>query len=287
VNKLDRICCVALLATWPATATAGSFVVLNRSANNSLVRVSTDGRLISTIAVNVGGYGLTKDNAGNYIVAAVWSLLRVTPSGSVSTIATAPPGSQWMRVVQDSEGAFVVADNQQHAVWRISADGYSSKLANYPVAAPVLEASSIVLDESGNYLLIEENNGTHLWLITPTGQVTPVPLSGVNIANGGVIIDDGDGNYFVGSQKDHAVFRLSRTGEVMKFAELKIAEANLTAMARNRDTGEIVVTFNFAHSLFRISGDGATVSRLATDPSYLSYPTAVLFESENLTARRH
>ena len=94
VNRLDPICCAVLLATWPATAAAGSFVVLNYSANNSLVRVSSDGQLISTIAVNVGGFGLTKDRAGNYLIAAVRSLLRVTPSGSVSTIATAPRGSR-------------------------------------------------------------------------------------------------------------------------------------------------------------------------------------------------
>jgi hypothetical protein len=250
VNRLDSICCIVLLATWPATAEAGSFVVLNYSANNSLVRVSSDGHLIGTIAANVGGFGLTKDRADNYIIAAVRSLLRVTPSGSVSTIATAPRGSQWLSVVQDAEGAFAVADNEQHAVWRISPDGRSvAKLASYPVAAPELEGVNILLDESGNYLVIEENHGTHLWRITPAGQITPLPLHGVNIATGGEIVDEGDGNYLVGSMWDHAVFRLNKAGDVTKFAELNADEVNLTGMARNSETGEIVLTFNFAKSL--------------------------------------
>ena len=278
--RSDRICCVLLLTAWPATSAPGSFVVLNRSANNSLVRVSSDGHWISTIAVKVGGYGLTKDRDGNYIIAAVSSLLRVTPSGSVTTIATAPRGSQWMHVVQDHDGVFVVADNQQHAVWRISADGQSVvKLVNYAEASPIMEDVSIVLDESGNYLVIEEIHGTHLWRVTPAGQITPVPLRGINIATGGVIIDESDGNYLIGSYRDHTVFRLSRAGDVTKFAELEAGALTLTGMARNRETGEIVVTLSFAHSLIRISGDGRTVRRLANDPSYLSYPTAILFES--------
>jgi hypothetical protein len=277
---MDRICCVLLLAAWPATAVAGSYVVLNRSAKNSLVRVSSDGNLISTIAVKAGGYGLAKDTAGNYIIAAVSSLLRVTPSGSVSTIATAPRGSQWMRVVQDPEGVFLAVDNQQHAIWRISADGQSvAKLANYAEASPIMEDVSIVLDESGNYLVIEELLGTHLWRVTPGGEVTPVPLRGINIATGGVIIDESDGNYLIGSYRDNAVFRLSRAGDVTKFAELKLDKTALTGMARNPETGEIVATLNFAQSLIRISADGRTVSRLAKDPSYLSFPTAILFES--------
>jgi hypothetical protein len=238
---MDRICCVLLLAAWPATAVAGSYVVLNRSAKNSLVRVSSDGNLISTIAVKAGGYGLAKDTAGNYIIAAVSSLLRVTPSGSVSTIATAPRGSQWMRVVQDPEGVFLAVDNQQHAIWRISADGQSvAKLANYAEASPIMEDVSIVLDESGNYLVIEELLGTHLWRVTPGGEVTPVPLRGINIATGGVIIDESDGNYLIGSYRDNAVFRLSRAGDVTKFAELKLDKMALTGMARNPETGEIV-----------------------------------------------
>jgi hypothetical protein len=282
VIPLERICCV-LLAALPATATAGSFVVLNRSAENSLVRVSSDGHLISIIAAKAGGYGLTKDSAGDYIIAAVSSLLRVTRLGSVSVIAKAPLGSQWMYVVQDHEGVFVVADNQQHAIWRISADGQSvAKLANYSVSPPQMEDVSIVFDESGDYLVMTEKvHGAYFWRITPSGQVTPVPLRGANIKAGGFIIDANDGSYLIGSNTDHAVFRLSQAGDVTKFAELKLDKTALTGIARNSESGEIVATLNFAQSLIRISADGRTVSRLAKDSSYLSYPTAILYESGN------
>jgi uncharacterized protein YjiK len=279
---LGRICCV-LLAAWPAAAAAGSFVVLNRSAENSLVRVSSDGHLISIIAAKAGGRGLTKDSAGDYIVAAVSSLLRVTPSGSVTTIATAPRGSQWVYVVQDHDGVFVVADNEQHALWRISADGQSvAKLANYSVSPPQMEDVSIVFDQSGNYLVMTEKvYGAYLWRITQSGQVTPTPMRGKNITAGGFMIDATNGDYLIGSNTDRAVFRLSKAGDVTKFAELELNKTALTGMAQNSETGEIVGTLNFAQSLIRISADGRTVSRLVKDPSYLSYPTAILYESEN------
>ena len=282
MSHLDRICCVLLVA-WSATAAAGSFVVLNRSAENSLVRVSSDGRLINMIAAKAGGYGLTKDSAGDYIVAAVSSLLRVTPSGRVSTIATAPRGSQWMHVLQDHEGFFVVVDNEQHAVWRISADGQSvTNLANYSVSPPQMEDVSIVFDESGNYLVMTERvYGAYLWRITQSGQVTPVPLRGKNITAGGFMIDARHGDYLIGSNTDHAVFRLNKAGDVTKFAEIELGKTALTGMAQNSETGEIVGTLNFAQSLIRISADGRTVSRLVKDPSYLSYPTAILYESGN------
>jgi DNA-binding beta-propeller fold protein YncE len=282
VKLLHLLYCILPLPVCQAIAADVSYVVLNRSDHNSLVRVSADGRSISTIAEHAGGYGLARDSAGNYIVAAVSSLLRVTPSGEVSTIVKAPRDSAWMCVVPDNEGAFVVVDNRQHAVWRLSADGRSiAKIANYSGNSEHWEDCGIILDESGNYLVLEDNRGTRLWRIIPSGPVMPVPLHGAIMASAGHIIADGEGSYFVASHRDHAVFRMNRAGDVTKLTDLDVAEKNLTGLARNPDTGEIVVTVNFAQSLIRISADGHTVSRLATDPSYLSYPTAVLSESQN------
>lgn len=279
---LKRICCV-LLAAWPGTAADGTFVVLNRTAENSLVRVSPEGHWIGTIAEKAGGNGLTKDSAGDYIIAAVSSLLRVTRSGSVSIIAKAPLGSQWMNVVQDHDGFFVVADNKQHAIWRLSADGQSvAKLASYFVSPPQMEDVGIVFDESGNYLVMTEKvYGAYFWRITPSGQVTPVRLRGAKITAGGFIVDANDGSYLIGSNTDHAVFRLSKAGDVTKFAELQLDKTALTGIARNSKSGEIIGTLNFAQCLIRISADGRTVSRLAKDSNYLRFPNAILYEPGN------
>ena len=82
---------VGLLAWQVAISAAAdhTFVVLNRSEQNSLVRVAPDGGFIATIANGAGGVGITKDSSGDYIVAAVHSLLRVTSTGNVTAIAKA------------------------------------------------------------------------------------------------------------------------------------------------------------------------------------------------------
>ena len=100
-----------------------SYVVLHRSVCPSLERVSDDGRVRTTIAVDAGGYGMTVDQQGNYIVAAVSSLLRVTASGSVNKIAATPIGSQWLCVAVDFGGNYIVGDNRRHSIWRVSPDG--------------------------------------------------------------------------------------------------------------------------------------------------------------------
>ena len=278
MKLLHSICCILPLVA--CSANSASYVVLNRSDNNSLVRVSTDGHSISKIAERAGGYSLVKDNAGNYIVAAVSSLLRVTPSGNVTMIAKASRTSQWICVVQDSEGVFVVVDNKQHAVWRVSEDGRSvAKVAKYAEDSPRMEDVGIILDESGDYLVMEDNHGSRFWRIKPSGEVIPVLLHGIKMASVGHIIAEGDGSYLVGSYRDDVVFRMNRAGEVTKFSDVDGNGRNMISLARNPDTGEVVGTLNSAQSLIRISADGLTVRRLATDPIYLNYPTAVLFES--------
>lgn len=56
-----------------------SFVVLRSSEKYSLVRVSADGKLVTTIAHGAPGVGLAKDTAGNYVIAAATKLLIATP----------------------------------------------------------------------------------------------------------------------------------------------------------------------------------------------------------------
>jgi DNA-binding beta-propeller fold protein YncE len=253
-----------------------SYVVLNgRPSTSGLVRVSEDGKLIETIARNVTGYGLAIDHNGDYIVAAVSQLLRVSRSGQVSTIADTPGGSQWMSVVVEPSGDFLVADNRQHALWRVGSNGAFLKISNYPAPRRVLEDVEIAIDESGNYLVIEENSTTGLFRVTPQGTMEPVPLRGDRIPRGGHIILDGSGGYLATSLPNQ-VFRVTSTGEATLLATLpgKVA----FGLARNPSTGEIVVGQGRPASLARLSSDGKTVSILAADPNSLQFPVAVIVE---------
>src|SRR5947209_1218528 len=102
-------------------AAVPSYVVLQDSDHDSLIRLSVDGKKVSTIANGAGGVGLAVDAGGNYIVGAKSALLKVTPAGVVSTIANAPGDSEWTAAaVDDSNGSYIVVDGNQPILWRIS-----------------------------------------------------------------------------------------------------------------------------------------------------------------------
>jgi streptogramin lyase len=268
-------CAAGFLLAWPSIAGDVSYVVLGRHPSGDLVRVTEDGRLQKTIASGVGGHGLTVDKSGDYILARVSSLVRVTPSGVVSTIAACPTGSQWMAVAVDSTGNYIVGDNQQHAIWRVSADGTKvDRVATYPVRWPhEMEDIGVMVDDTGNYLVIEGNGfAAALWTVTPKGGVKPLSLHGAVMRSGTAIIRDGAGAYLALSFRDHAVFRITPTGDVAKLAT--IDGQNLTGLARNPETGELVLTLNFDPSLRKVSADGFSVTNFAD----LGYASAILAE---------
>ena len=268
-------CAAGFVLAWPSIAGDVSYVVLGTYPSGDLVRVAVDGRVQKTIASGVGGYGLTVDKRGDYIVARVSSLVRVTPSGVVSTIASCSTGSQWLAVAVDSSGNYIVGDNQRHAIWRVSEDGARvDRVAAYPVRSPhEMEDIGVMVDDAGNYLVIEGNGfAGHVWTVTPHGDVKPVSLHGAAMRSGGAIIRDGAGAYLAMSLRDHAVFRITPTGDVAKFAS--IDGQNLTGLARNPETGELVLTANFEQSLRKVSADGFSVTTFAD----FGFASAILAE---------
>lgn len=268
--------CVALFVmAWPTVAGNVSYVVL-QYRSDSLMRVSDDGQYRTTIATGAGGYGLAVDQRGDYVVAAVSSLLRVTPSGVVSKIAVAPSGSQWLSVAVDSEGNYVVADNQRHSIWRVSnGEGRVERVATYPVHnVDEMEDVGVIVDGAGNYLVMEDNSFTaHFWRVSATGAVTSIPLHGDKMMSGSSIVTDADRTYFVASFRDQAIFRVTPSGQVTRFAS--VSGQNLTGLARNPETGELVATFNHDSVLRKISANGS----LVTNFTGLGYANAIIAET--------
>lgn len=265
-----------LMITWPVVAGSVSYVVLHQFGSASLERVSDDGRTRTTIATGAGGYGLALDKQGDYIVAAVSSLLRVTPSGAVSTIAATPTGSQWLGVAVDSGGDYIVGDNQRHSIWRVSPDGRTiQRVAAYPVQNnDEMEAVGVAVDARGDYLVMEGNSfHAHFWRISPSGRVMPIPLHGDKMMSGSALVAERDGSYLVVSHRDRAIFRVSAAGEVTKFAN--VSGENLTGLAQNSETGEVVATLNFDPALRRINADGLSVTEFTS----LGYANAIIAES--------
>src|ERR1700730_2849763 len=94
------------LAALPLTS-ATSYVGIN-GATSQLIRVSTDGVSGTPIAFAVQGYDVAQEANGNYVVAELNKVQRVTPQGIVTTIAQAPTGSQWFGIVVEANGNLIL-----------------------------------------------------------------------------------------------------------------------------------------------------------------------------------
>lgn len=280
-----------LLAAWPLAGGNVSYVVLQDSEEDSLVRVSADCKTITTIANGAAGVGLAVDAAGNYVVAAKSSLLRVTPSGVVTTIATAPEDAEWSTVAVAGSGDLIVADGKLPVVWRISPDGMSVlKAANYggltyPSGGRHV---AVIVDASGDYLVLEEGNHrvgviglvTEFYRITPAGVVKEIALKGVRAPMNPVsIVSDGVGGFLIAGDVPgvDGVFRLAPDGLVTKFAELSNRHS-IFCVVRNSETGDLVIAVGFERSLLRIRSDDRKDGTLAAGGKLL-FPTAIVAEA--------
>jgi hypothetical protein len=257
--KLTCCLCTALsLVVLPLAADPIDFVVLNGNTPGALLRYSQNGvTTITTLAS--GGDGLTKDLNGNYIVVNGSALFRVTPTGTLSTLVNAPAGTpnpQWIAVAADSAGNLIAADNSQHAIWKITPGSPLSvvtKVANYPVsAAAELEDVQILVDGSGNYVVLEDNDfHPQMFSITPAGTVTLIPLSGASVKSIWGFVSDGAENYLFGDSGG-ALYRVTPAGVVTKVANISA----ISSVAVNPDTGDMLASTWDGHIL-QVSSDGS------------------------------
>ena len=281
--KLFGSALILFLAGLPLAADPIAYVMVSSSPTGALIRASSDWSSINTIAPIANALGLGKDLSGNYLVTTASTLLRVTPTGTVTTVATAPagPATGWIAVAADSLGNFIVVDNVQHAVWRISPAGNVVKVANYPVVdASVNEDAYILVNASGNYLVLEDNVVTvQMYSITPAGNVTMIGLSGASSTSVSGLIPDGTGNYLFASFRDDSVFRVTPAGVVTVFAHdgTQIC-CNVIGPARNPNTGELFLPTN-GGSVLRVNPNGTFVNTVAPSGPLLNNLQSVVAET--------
>ncbi len=287
-----KAACWLVVALAAPQAEAVSYVVLNESGGNSLVRLAEDGKPGFVIASGVSGFGLTADAFGNYVVATGGSLVWVTQSGkTIKTVTQAPPGSVWRSVALDAAGNYIVLDSLKHAVWRISPDGASVvKVATY-LEDTAADASGIAINNAGNYFVFEQRASSviNMYLITPAGAITRLALQGADVPPFlyALAPDGSDGVLAAGSSP--GVFRISPTGDVTAVTRLPYGYW-ARALAKNPETGEIIAALFAPHtpsmpnSLARISADGSSTIEFATGDSTLTAPTGLLVEGAGTTA---
>ena len=257
----------------------GDFVVVQGGHNGqagSLLRYSAGGRLLDTIATLPNGIAVAKSR-GNYMVVTGPTLVQVTPTGGVATIAQAPSGTAgstgWIGITADQLGNLIVVDNLQHAVWRITPGPGASvvtKVANYAVDDTIHpEDAAVAMDRDGNYLVLEDNGGSvHLFLITPAGVVTPILFNGpIATQCRTSLIPYGESYVFV-SPADNAVFEFQREYPTFTAVALQLASdvapsGTATSVAADQDTGDIYVTTSTG-PVVHISGVGLPIKEAGT-----------------------
>ena len=249
-----------------------SYVVLEDGDPGALVRISADGGTVSTIARGVSGLGLTVDGAGNYIVAGRTALLRITPTGRISTIASAPDGSVWASVAVDGSGNFLVGDGRKPALWRVSADGKTTtKLLTFDDIDihDGRRKSALVVDRAGDcFFLVQSNNHRigiipQLFRITPQGQTTEIPLSGVRfrMPNGGMI-PLANGDLLVSVYGEPQLLRVTHDGMATLFADLRDMYPFMYpgGLALRPDDGSIVILLPAINHVARLNADGSSTT---------------------------
>ena len=195
--------------------------------------------------------GLTMDSSGNVLVADFNNnaIRKVTPAGVVSTFAgtgaygfvngtgTAASFHGPNGVTVDSDGNVLVADQNNHAIRKITPAGVVSTFAGTGTkgfvngtgtAASFFGPTSVAVDSSGNVLVADVNNHA-IRKITPAGVVstfagtgTPGFVNGTGTAASfkyplGVAVDS-SGNVFVADEFNHAIRKITPAGVVSTFA---------------------------------------------------------------------
>jgi DNA-binding beta-propeller fold protein YncE len=274
---------VLTLGLLPAAPT--SYVVLQKGTTNSLIRISSDGKSMTTIAEGFEGVSLAIDGGGNYIIGARDRLLRVTPSGAVSTIATAPEGALWTAVAVDASGNLIVADGRKPAVWRVSPDGLSIvQVATYDgLVYTVDRPVGIVVDNDGDYRLVvlgvdpaDRHTAARVYRVSPGGTVRAIRLHGARSRrfSGGLALDD-RGNLLIADLLESAIFRIAGDGEVTRLdAEPSPCRGDVLGLARDPATGDLLITGELCQAVIRTNPDGSGVATLARFGK-LAFPIAV------------
>lgn len=251
------------------SALAGAALCCIAHASTFAVGNEYDGKVFifpgATLVGTPGGiYDMALDSSGNYIVAPAGPLLKMTPGGVVTTIAS----GGYISVAVDGLGNFIAADNSHHEVWRISPDGSSvNVVAAYPVCnVGNLEDVTVRINSAGNYVVMHDNcsSGIAVYVITPGGTVTSLPLSTALPSGLGGFTFSPSGNYVIDDYSSSTIYSVTPSGTVSVLSQgSSLLNGQIDNIVYDPGSGNYVVANKLANSLLFVTPAGA-VSTIAS-----------------------
>jgi prepilin-type processing-associated H-X9-DG protein len=244
--------------------TAGNLYVANYGAGN-ILKV-TPGGVVSTFA---SGFttstvrGMVIDAAGNLYVGSLASLIKVSPTGTWSTLATPGPSTIYGLALDTAGNIYVPGyTSNTTTIFKVTPTGavstfITNSLLNEPVA--------MIFDTAGNAYVTNYASGTTgagtVVKVTPTGTVTTL-ASGFSTPKGLTI--DAAGNLYIANETgSSAVSRVTPTGAVSTF----VSGSGLSA--------PIGVAFDSSGNLYVLNNSTNTITKVTPNVVLLSgTPTA-------------
>ena len=244
--------------------------------------------------------GVAVDSAGTVYVAdsSNHTIRKITAAGVVTTLAgtagtagtvdaTPIRFSEPFGVAVDSAGTVYVADTNNNAIRKISADGTVTTLAGGKgmgstdgtgTAAKFSEPHALVLDTSGNIYVTDYMNHT-VRKVTPAGVVTTVAgsagSSGFTNGQGsaarfmalqGIGIDS-SGNLYVAEAGNRAIRKITPSGLVTTFADGSDGQFGAPRGVAVDAGGVVYVTDYNAHAIKKITAAGVISTYAGTPPT--------------------
>ena len=258
--------------------------------DGSLIRISPDTSQ-STIADNLGcPVDLDTDQAGNFLVADPCSrpvrILKVAPSGEVTTVFAGPPLENPIALVVETSGSIIVADNANDSLFRISPDGSIQNFVQLPVLQECgfgeLQDMHIVLAGPSGDLLVtsDECYSLRIFRVTAEGAITETITPTGVLSSSGLRLEP-SGNLLIADFRQEAIFRVTPMGVVAATVARELC-CNVVGLDVDPISGEVLTILNFEASVLRV--DTAGVVSTVAKGGLLTFPNAVAVEAPKLVA---